>query len=196
MEEKFEKDEVDLMALDEVDEEADICEAANELTKVLDSENEAEKFVFEKPTLAMTKHIRPLYITAMIGTQKVNKILVDNGAAINITPKTTLRKLKQSTYTITSSSVVITSFAEERRKAEAVVTVHVTVGSRVCETCFFVVRTGSSYNALLGRDWIHANKCVPSSMYQHLQILDDGNNVQIITADPCPFNAEIHNAES
>ena len=76
------------------------------------------------------------------------------------------------------------------------VTVHVTVGSRVRETCFFVVRTGSSYNALLGRDWIHANKCVPSSMHQYLQMLDEGNNVQIITADPCPFNAEIHNAEA
>ena len=106
------------MALDE----AEICEAEGQLTKVPSSGEEAEKFIFEKPTLAMTKHIRPLYITAMIGTQKVNKILVDNGAAINIMPKATLRKLKQSTYTITSSSVVITSFAGERKKAEAVTT--------------------------------------------------------------------------
>ena len=170
MEEKFKREEDDLMALNEVEIEAKICEAEGELAKVIDSDNETERFVFEKPTLAMTKHIKPLYITAMIGTQKVNKILVDNGAAINIMPKVTLKKLKQSTYTITSSSVVITGFAGERRKAEAVVTVHVTVGSRVCETCFFVIRTGSSYNALLGRDWIHANKCVPSLMHQHLQM--------------------------
>ena len=27
-------------------------------------------------------------------------------------------------------------------------------------------------------------------------MLDESNNVQIITADPCPFNAEIHNAEA
>ena len=76
------------------------------------------------------------------------------------------------------------------------ITVHVTVGSRVCETCFFVVRTGSSYNAFLGRDWIYANKYVPSSMHQHLQMLDEDNNVQIIVADPCPFNAEIHSVEA
>ena len=116
----------------------------------------------------------------MIGTHKVNTKLVDNGAAINIMPKATLRKLKQSTYTITSYSVIITSFAGERKKAEAVVTVHVTVGLRVCETCSFVVRTSSSYNALLGRDWIHANKCVPFSMHQYLQMLNEENNVQII----------------
>ena len=181
MEEEFKKEEDDLMALDKAEIEAQICEAEGKLAKVSSSEEEADKFIFEKPTLAMTKHIRPLYITAMIGTQKVNKILVDNGAAINIMPKATLRKLKQSTYTITSSLVVITGFAGERRKAEAVVTVHVIVGLRVCETCFFVVRTGSSYNALLGRDWIHANKCVSFSMHQqHLQMLDEGDNVQII----------------
>ena len=56
--------------------------------------------------------------------------MIDNGAAINIMPKATLRKLKQSTYTITSSSIIITSFVDERKKAEAVVTVRVTVGSR------------------------------------------------------------------
>ena len=100
LDERFEGDGDDLIALDEVNVEAEICEAKNKLTEVLDSDNETEKFVFEKPTLAMTKHIRPLYITALIGTQKVNKIFVDNRAAINIMPKATLRKLKQSTYTI------------------------------------------------------------------------------------------------
>ena len=82
------------MALDEVEIEAEICEAEGELAKISGSDNETDRFVFEKPTLAMTKHIRPLYITAMIGTQKVNKILVDNGVAINIMPKATLKKLK------------------------------------------------------------------------------------------------------
>ena len=152
MEEEFKREEDDLMALDEVEIEAEIYEAEGKLAKVSGFDNETDRFVFEKPTLTMTKHIRPLYITAMIGTQKVNKILVDNGAAINIMPKATFRKLKQSTYTITSSFVIIIGFAREKKKAEAVVTVHVTVGSRVCETCFFVVRTSSSYNALLGRD--------------------------------------------
>ena len=33
-------------------------------------------------------------------------------------------------------------------------------------------------------------------MHQHLQMLDEENNVQIIVADPCPFSAEINNAEA
>ena len=50
------------MALDEIDVQAQICEAENELTKVIDSDTETEKFVFKMPTLAMTKHIRLLPI--------------------------------------------------------------------------------------------------------------------------------------
>ena len=66
--ERFEGDQDDLMAFDEVNIEAEICEAKTKITEALDSNNDIEKFVFEKLTLAMTKHVRPLYITAMIGT--------------------------------------------------------------------------------------------------------------------------------
>ena len=33
-------------------------------------------------------------------------------------------------------------------------------------------------------------------MHQHLQMLDEEDNVQIIVADLCPFNSEINNAEA
>ena len=36
---------------------------------------------------------------------------------------------------------------------------------------------------ILGRDWIHANQCVPSSLHQFL-IQWVGDNIEIIHADP------------
>ena len=33
---------------------------------------------------------------------------------------------------------------------------------------FFVVDVQGSYNLILGRDWIRANRCVPSSLHQFL----------------------------
>ena len=33
-------------------------------------------------------------------------------------------------------------------------------------------------------------------MHQHLQMLNEENNIRIIVADPCPLNAEINNAEA
>ena len=46
LEEEFKREEDDLMALDEVKIEAEICEAEGELAKVLGSDNETDRFVF------------------------------------------------------------------------------------------------------------------------------------------------------
>ena len=46
LEEEFKREENDLMALDEVELEAKICEAEGELAKVSSPEEEANKFIF------------------------------------------------------------------------------------------------------------------------------------------------------
>ena len=40
------------------------------------------------------------------------------------------------------------------------------MGSRTTNTVFFVVHTKPSYIVLLGREWIHANECVPFALNQ------------------------------
>ena len=46
-------------------------------------------------------------------------------------------------------------------EVSGVTTVEVIVGSKTLPTTFFVIEGKGSYSALLGRDWIHANCCVP-----------------------------------
>ena len=49
-------------------------------------------------------------------------------------------------------------------------------------TAFFVAEVQGNYNVILGRDWVHANQCVPSIMHQFLiQWVDD--EVEVIHAD-------------
>lgn len=47
-------------------------------------------------------------------------------------------------------------------------TTKLTVGSKTLRTTFFVLDASSHYNLLLGRDWIHANECVPSTLHEKL----------------------------
>ena len=49
-------------------------------------------------------------------------------------------------------------------------------------TTFFVIDGKGSYSSLLGRDWIHANCCVPSTMHQCL-IQWHGDNIELGHAD-------------
>src|SRR4051812_43285790 len=71
---------------------------------------------------------------------------------------------------------------KERTEAKGVMYVELTVGSKTLATAFFVVEVHGIYNVILGRDWVHANQCVPSTMHQFLiQWVDD--EVEVIYAD-------------
>jgi hypothetical protein len=52
------------------------------------------------------------------------------------------------------------------------------MGSKSVLTSFFIVSSKSTYTILLGRDWIRANCCIPSTMHQCL-IQWDGDEVEV-----------------
>jgi hypothetical protein len=56
------------------------------------------------------------------------------------------------------------------------------IGSKTMPTTFFVVDVKGCYNVLLGRDWIHANECVPSTLYQCI-IRWINDEVEVVQAD-------------
>jgi hypothetical protein len=63
-----------------------------------------------------------------------------------------------------------------------IASMELTVGSKTTPTALFVVKIQGNYNAILGRDWIYANHCVPSTLHQFL-IQWVGEEVKIMHAD-------------
>ena len=61
-----------------------------------------------------------------------------------------------------------------------------TVGSKTIATTFFVFEVQGNFNLILGRDWIHANQCVPSSLHQFL-IQWIGDEVEVVHGDASSF---------
>jgi hypothetical protein len=65
------------------------------------------------------------------------------------------------------------------------------VGSKTVPTAFFVVDVKGCYNVLLGRDWIHANGCVPYTLHQciiqwigdEVEVVQTGENVCFTIAE-------------
>ena len=55
---------------------------------------------------------------------------------------------------------------KEGIEAKGMISLELTIGSKTLATAFFVADVQGNYNVLLGRDWIHANQCVPSTMHQ------------------------------
>jgi hypothetical protein len=51
--------------------------------------------------------------------------------------------------------------------------------------CQFLAQLEGNYSLILGIDWIHANKCVPSTLHQML-LQWVGDNVEQVHADASP----------
>uniref|UniRef100_A0A2N9F3D7 Peptidase A2 domain-containing protein n=1 Tax=Fagus sylvatica TaxID=28930 RepID=A0A2N9F3D7_FAGSY len=154
------------------------------------------KIIFEKPTLAMCQHLKPLYIKAHMDGRPVNRVLVDNGAAVNILPTSMLRKLLKTENNLIATDIFVSGFANGVTKTKGVIPIEVKVGSKVATVAFFVVNTDSAYNALLGRDWIHSNWVVPSSLHQILVFWKDDNNIEVVKTDERPFVAYNNNVDA
>jgi hypothetical protein len=121
--------------------------------------------IFEKPQAKNYKHLKALYLKGYINGQPVNKMLVDTRAAVNIMPYSVLRCLGWSTGDLIKTNVTLSDFNRQTSEAQGVLSVDLTIGNKTVPTSFFIVNSKSTYNILLGRDWIHTNCCIPYTMH-------------------------------
>jgi hypothetical protein len=121
--------------------------------------------IFEKPREKSYKHLKTLYLKGYINGHPVNKMLVDTGAIVNIMPYSVLRRLGRSAEDLIKTNIMLSDFNGQASEAQGILNVDLTVGSKIVPTSFFIVSNKSTYTVLLGRDLIHANCCIPSTMH-------------------------------
>ena len=114
-------------------------------------------------------HLKPLFLKGHINGSPVARMLVDGGAVVNLMPYSVFKKLGLRDEELIKTNMVLNGFeGKEKTKAKGVMYVELTVGSKTLATTFFVAEVQGNYNVILGRDWVHANQCVPSTMHQFL----------------------------
>jgi hypothetical protein len=73
-------------------------------------------------------------------------------------------------------------------EAPSVISIELTVGSKSLATMFFIVKVQGNYSVILDRDWIHTNRCIPSTLHQFLiQWIDD--EIEMVQADVSAYIA-------
>jgi hypothetical protein len=138
--------------------------------------------IFEKPRERNCRHLKALYLKGYINGQPFSRMLVDTGVAVNIMPYSVLRQLGHSVGDLIKTNITLSDFNGQTSEAQGVLSVDLMVGGKTIPTSFFVVNSKGSYTVLLGRDWIHANCYIPSTMHQCL-IQWDGDEVDVVHAD-------------
>jgi len=174
-----EKSEDDKMIIDENSESKDDTPAAMDVNMVfaLPAEFRApeievaelvlgpKRAIFEKPEKP-EKHLKPLYIKGHIDGKPIGGMLVDGGARVNVMPFSVFTKLGQKESELMKTSMGLSGFSGELSEAKGVIAMELIVGSKTVPTAFFVVDVKGRYYILLGRDWIHANCCIPSTLHK------------------------------
>jgi hypothetical protein len=137
--------------------------------------------VFEKPEES-SQHLKPLYIRGHIDRKSASRMLVDGGAAVNLMPYTTFKKLGREDDELVKTNLTLNSVEGNPMEARGVISMELTIGSKSLTTTFFIVEVQGNYSVILGRDWIHANRCIPSTLHQFLiQWIDD--EIEVVHAD-------------
>jgi hypothetical protein len=117
----------------------------------------------EKPQERNYRHLKALHLKGYINGQPVSRMLVDTGAAVNIMPYSVLRRLGHSVGDLIKTNIMLCDFNGQTSEAQGVLSVDLTVGGKTVPTSFFL--STARARTPLGRDWIHANCCIPSTMH-------------------------------
>jgi hypothetical protein len=140
----------------------------------------AKQTTFDKP--ARNRHMMPLYLKVYVNGKPLTKMFVDGGAAVNVMSYNTFRKLGMGPEDLTPTSIILNDFAGNPSNTKGCVHVDLMIESKTLLTTFFVIEGKKAYSLLLGRDWIHANCCIPSTMHQQLVQWVD-NDIEVVQAD-------------
>jgi len=138
--------------------------------------------ILEKPADNERQHLKALFVKGRVDGQPMTKILVDGGAAINIMPYAVYRKLGKGDQDLTKTDMMLKDFEGNVSPVKGAICVELTIGSKTLPTTFFIISGKGAYNLLLGRDWIHANCCMPSTMHQCL-VQWVGDKIEIVPGD-------------
>jgi hypothetical protein len=149
--------------------------------------------VFQKPK-DTDNHLKALYMKGHINRKHVSVMLVDEGAIVNLMSYSLFKKLGGSDEELIKTNMTVSGVGGgEPIRVEGVISMELTIGSKTLSTTFFVAETQGNFSLILGRDWIHANKCVPSTLHQILiQWVDD--EVEVVHCDnsACVAVADSH----
>jgi hypothetical protein len=139
-----------------------------------------KEVVLEKPE-ELSQHLKPLYIRSHIDEKPISRMLVDDGAVVNLMSYSIFKKLGRKDDELVKTNMMLNNVGGNSMEARGVISMELTVGSKSLATAFFVVE-------ILGCDWIHTNHWILSTLHQLLiQWIND--EIVVVHADVSAYIA-------
>ncbi|KAL0381973.1 UNVERIFIED_CONTAM: hypothetical protein Scaly_0484600 [Sesamum calycinum] len=131
-------------------------------------------FTNEDLLLGSKPHNHPLFVAGYVHEQKVNRILINGGSAVNILHLQILKELGIPIDELSNSHLMIREFNQGGQRGIGIICMQLTMEDMVSSALFYVVDTKTSYNMLLGCPWLHENAVVTSTWHQYFKYCRNG----------------------
>jgi hypothetical protein len=95
--------------------------------------------------------LKPLYIQDHIDGKPISRMLVDGGTAINLMSYSVFKKLGREDDELVKNNLMLNDVGGNPMEAQGVISMELTVGSKLLATAFFVVEVqGKLFLAAIG----------------------------------------------
>ncbi|KAM1044172.1 hypothetical protein ACFX2A_036146 [Malus domestica] len=135
-----------------------------------------DEIVFSRLNSTLANYLKPIYVNAHLEGVSFKRVLIDDGAAVNVLPAKQMKKLGRILEDLIPTDLTVSSFSRAIIRTHGILHLEVDLGSKQIMMAFFVVYCTSTYGALLGRDWIHQSLAIPSTLHQHVAIYHEEGN--------------------
>ncbi|XP_009787594.1 uncharacterized protein [Nicotiana sylvestris] len=125
-----------------------------------------ESIIFDKSDThgLVFPHYDALVITLRVFDTDVRHIMVDDGSGACIIHPRVLNQMKLEDR-IVPCCITLTGFINAIEQTSGEITLHVLAGGVTLKTTFHIMDQDTTYNAIIGRPWIHGMKVIPSCLY-------------------------------
>jgi hypothetical protein len=108
--------------------------------------------IFQKPK-DTDNHLKALYMKGHINGKPISLMLVDGGAIVNLMPYSLFKKLGGSDEEMIKTNTTVSGVGGgDPMGAKGVISMELTIGSKMLATAFFVAETQGNFSLILGRD--------------------------------------------
>jgi hypothetical protein len=95
-------------------------------------------------------------------------MLIDGNATINLMLYSIFKKLGQEDDELVKTNQTLNDVGSNSMEARGIIYMELTVGRKSIATAFFIIEVQGNYSIILDCNWIHVNRCIPSTLHQFM----------------------------
>ena len=133
------------------------------------------------PNKVIMPHYEALVFTLCINGFDVHRVLVDSGSATNLLQLPAFNQMKLSPLMLNSTRRIVSGFNGATTITLGDITLLIQAGPVIQQVLFSIVEDLGPYNCIVGKNWMHSMKVVPSTYHQMVSYLTSAGQIDLLS---------------